>query len=203
MKVLIACEESQRVCKAFRRYGHEAYSCDIQECSGGHPEWHIKDDALKVIHDDWDLIIAHPPCTRLANSGVRWLKPRELWDDLDKGIKFFLEFKKVKCRLAIENPIPHRYAMARIGKYTQIIHPWQFGHSEQKATCLWLYGLPKLAPTKIVHKGLSVLGNLPPSSDRAKLRSKTYEGIADAMARQWGNIKQLNFNFYEKNQNCY
>lgn len=196
MKVLIDCEESQEVCKAFRELGHEAYSCDLHPCSGVHPEWHIQGDAIKALYSQkWDLVIAHPPCTRLANSGVSWIAKRNLWDDLKLAGKFFNEFqnyhRKTGTPMAIENPIPHKYAVEIIGRYTQIIQPWQFGHGEQKATCLWLYGLPELTPTNIVDGREQRLHRLPPTPDRAKLRSKTYPGIARAMAEQWGgNIKQ-------------
>lgn len=205
MNVLIACEESQTVCKAFRTRGHEAYSCDIQECSGGHPEWHIKGDAIDALFSKkWDLVIAHPPCTRLANSGVRWLRERNLWQDLENAIKFFNAFqvyqKKTEVKMAIENPIPHRYAVNGfsvddynspydvfgIGEYSQIIQPWQFGHGEQKATCLWLYGLPNLKPTAIVQGREQRIWKLTPGPERGKERSKTYPGIAQAMADQWG-----------------
>lgn len=199
MKILIACEESQEVCKAFRGKGHEAYSCDLQECSGGRPEWHIKDDVVKVLYSDkWDLVVAHPPCTRLANSGVRWLSERNLWEELKEAIKFFNIFRdygRLGNKIAIENPIPHKYAMEGIrDKYAQIIHPYQFGHMEQKATCLWLYGLPELKEANNVKNGLDKLDKkdrqklhyLPPGKDRAKLRSKTFPGIAKAMADQWG-----------------
>ena len=188
MKVLVACEESQVVCKAFRERGFEAYSCDLQDCSGGHHEWHIKDDAIKVLWGgDWELVIAHPPCTRLANSGVSWLSKRNLYRELAEGISFFNQFVCYGFsgkKIAIENPIPHRYAV--IPKYSQIIQPWHFGHGETKATCLWLYGLPNLKATTISDGREQRLHRLPPSDQRAKLRSKTYQGIADAMAQQWG-----------------
>lgn len=210
MVVLVACEESQAVCLAFRELGHEAYSCDILPCSGGHPEWHIQGDAIKVLHSvEWDLVIAHPPCTRLCNSGVCWLDKRNLWSELIEAINFFKSFQKWKqerplAKLCIENPIPHKYAkdgflftwwdgvdkegkfIYGIGNYTQIIQPWQFGHCETKATCLWLESLPMLKPTEIVEGREQRLHKLQPSKDRAKLRSKTYPGIAKAMAEQWG-----------------
>lgn len=190
MKVLIACEESQTVCKAFRARGHDAYSCDIQDCSGGHPEWHLKMNALYALREKkWDLVIAHPPCTRLANSGVRWLKERSLWYDLSRAIIFFNTFShygKLGGKICIENPIPHKYAVIEIGMYDQLIQPWQFGHGEQKATCLWLYGLPKLTPTNIVNGREQKVWKMSPGSDRAKLRAKTFPGIAKAMAEQWG-----------------
>jgi len=188
MKVLIACEESQAVCIAFRAKGHEAYSCDIQECSGGHPEWHIQGDAIKEAYSGkYDLMVAHPPCTRLCNSGVCWLKKRNLWKDMEDGALFFKALLDAPIpRKAVENPIPHKYALEIIGrKYDQIIQPWQFGHEEKKATCLWLEGLPPLMHTKIMSVRKQSLHLLPPSADRAKLRSKTFGGIAAAMAEQW------------------
>lgn len=202
-KVLIACEESQEVCKAFRELGHEAFSCDILECSGGHPEWHIQGDVLEIINCDyvitmtddvcrigkWDLIIAHPPCTYLCNSGVCWLhKDKSRWDKMRDGAEFFKKLLNNKCKLiAIENPIMHKYAVEIIGRrQNQLIQPWMFGHGETKATCLWLKGLPKLKPTNIVEGREQKLHRLPPSKDRAKFRSKTFPGIAKAMAEQWG-----------------
>ena len=183
MKVLVACEESQTVTKAFRKAGHESYSCDILECSGGHPDWHYNQDVKEVLWGiEWDMVIAHPPCTRLANSGVRWLEKRDLWEELKKGISFFNEFQRWALRTnkptAIENPIPHKYAVYGIGKYDQIIQPWQYGHGETKATCLWLYNLPKLKPTNIVEGRDQRIHKLPPSPYRSKLRSQTYQGIA-------------------------
>lgn len=196
MKVLIACEESQAVCKAFRAKGHEAYSCDIQECSGGKPEWHIVGDAIEVLNNKkWDLVIAHPPCTYISNSGVSHLyKNAERWESLNEAVEFFMEFYNYNGKIVIENPIPHRYA--KIPKYSQLIQPYHFGHSESKATCLWLKGVPPLMHTsdysehtKKLPKNISQkMHYLPPSADRAKLRSKTYEGIARAMAEQWGNL---------------
>ena len=189
MRVLIACEESQVVCKAFRERGHEAFSCDLEPCSGGHPEWHIQDDAIKHIDDGWDMMIAHPPCTRLANSGVRWLHERNLWGELEDAIEFFLALKNAPIpAIVLENPIPHKYAVKKIGKYDQIVQPWQFGHGETKATCLWLKNLPPLQPTDIVEGREQRIWKMRPSADRAKQRSKTYTGIAEAMAKQWGNF---------------
>jgi len=188
MKVLIACEESQVVCKAFRERGHEAYSCDLLPTSGNYPEWHIQDDVLNHLDNGWDLVIVFPPCTRLCNSGVRWLAERDLWDEMNEGIKFFLHFQNfgnMGYKVAIENPIPHKYAKRIIGSYTQIIQPWQFGHPETKATCLWLYNLPKLIPDKIVSGRNGKIWKMPPSPERSKLRSRTFPGIAKAMADQW------------------
>lgn len=191
-KVLIACEESQEVCKAFRALGHEAYSCDLVDCSGGHPEWHIKGDAVNQLYKVWDLVIAHPPCTRLANSGVRWLNERDLWQDMYYACEFFNQFQDYAKRegvpVAIENPIPHKYATEYIGKYTQIIQPWQFGHGEQKATCLWLYNLPPLQPTDIVKEREQKVWRMAPGPERQKMRSKTFPGIAKAFATQWGHL---------------
>jgi hypothetical protein len=190
MKVLIACEESQAVCIAFREKGHEAYSCDLQPCSGGHPEWHYQGDVFDIIRNGWDIIIAHPPCTRLANSGVSWLEKRNLWKEMREGAEFFRALMNADIpAIAVENPIPHKYALQVIGrKYDQIIHPWMFGHGETKATCLWLKNLPPLMATNIVTGRDCKIWKMPPSQDRAKLRSKTFKGIADAMANQWGTL---------------
>lgn len=218
MNVLIACEESQRVCIAFRERGHNAFSCDIQEPSGGHPEWHILGDALKAIqggqivtmdgvtHDipKWDLLIAHPPCTYLSNAGACRLYPHkgELNQErYEKGLDakaFFMQFYQANCeRIAVENPVPSR--VFELPKYTQIIQPYEYGHPYTKKTCLWLKGLPKLKPTNIVEpKGGYVCGNseiwkrqaakgeVIGKEKDAKYRSKTFEGIAQAMAEQWG-----------------
>lgn len=147
MKVLVACEESQTVYKEFRRLGHEAFSCDVLECSGGHPEWHIKGDVLEHLGEGWDLMIAHPPCTYLAVSGARWWKSKK--KEQQEAIDFFMKLWNSKIpKIAVENPIG-RISTAMM-KPTQIIQPWQFGHGETKATCLWLFNLPKLQPTKIV-----------------------------------------------------
>lgn len=218
MNVLVACEESQRVCMAFRERGHNAFSCDIQEPSGGHPEWHILGDALKAIqggqivtmdgvtHDipKWDLLIAHPPCTYLSNAGACRLYPRkgELNQKrYEKGLDakhFFMQFYNANIeRIAVENPVPSR--VFELPKYTQIIQPYEYGHPYTKKTCLWLKGLPKLKPTNIVvPKGGYVCGNseiwkrqaakgeVIGKEKDAKYRSKTFEGIAQAMAEQWG-----------------
>lgn len=210
MRVLIACEESQEVCKAFRALGHEAYSCDIQPPSGGHPEWHIWGDVIPLINGNcifqtmdasfhsidgkWDLLVAHPPCTHLAVSGARWFaegkKPRSLQDD---AAAFFMAFVGADVPgIAIENPVS--VMSTRYRKPDQIIHPWQFGHPEEKTTCLWLFGLPKLRPTVVVRDEMMSLPKklreknhyMSPGKERAKLRSKTYPGIARAMAEQWG-----------------
>lgn len=211
MNVLIECEASQEVCIQFRLLGHNAYSCDILDCYGGHPEWHIKGDAIKALHSrSWDLVIAHPPCTRLANSGVRWLvssKPKEgyvwseadqvfvstnenLWQDFYEGCKFFNAFTQYGesgGKLGAENPIQHKYARMNIRPPDQIIQPWQFGHTASKATCLWLYGLPQLKPTEIIPKEQRTqeIWLCPPGPLRQQMRSKTFTGVAKAMAEQW------------------
>lgn len=165
MKILVACEESQEVTKAFRRLGHESFSCDILDCSGGHPEWHIKGDCWEYIYDNLrslDMVIAHPPCTRLSNSGVRWLHERNLWEEMRKASDFFNMFCNLhaasgkRIKVAIENPIQHKYC--DLPKYSQIIQPWMFGHTETKATCLWLYGLPILNETNNVYDETSIQG---------------------------------------------
>lgn len=222
MRVLVACEESQRVCTAFRERGHEAYSCDIIEPSGGHPEWHILGDALKVLNPvngsitftdmrggrhevpKWDIIIAHPPCTYLSNAGACRLYPKKGILNLEryqKGLQaktFFVQFLNADCEhIAVENPIPSR--VFEMPPYTQIIQPYEYGHPFTKKTCLWLKGLPKLTPTNIVTpKGGYVCGNSEIWKRQAangevigkekspKHRSKTFEGIAAAMAEQWG-----------------
>jgi len=197
VKILVACEESQAVTKAFRALGHDAYSADVQRCSGGRPEWHLRGDVLTQLDKGWDLMVAHPPCTYLCNSGVSWLhKDEGRWARLDDGAAFFRALWEADIpRVAIENPIPHKYAVERIGaKYTQLIQPWMFGHKETKATCFWLRGLPALEPTTNLKEETMALPNkerqrlhwASPGPERAKLRSKTFPGIADAMAEQWG-----------------
>ena len=192
MRILIACEESQAVCTEMHRLGHEAYSCDIQPCSGGHPEWHLQVNALEMLKMDWDLIIAHPPCTDLAVSGARYFAQKIADGRQQKAIDFFMAFADAACeRIAIENPIS--IMSSRYRKPDQIIQPWMFGHPEQKSTCLWLKGLPPLEPTENVYEEMikrpkkerERLHYLSPSADRAKIRSKTYPGIARAMAEQW------------------
>ena len=196
MRVLIACEFSGTVRDAFIKQGHDAWSCDILPTDNPGP--HYQGDIFDVLGDGWDMMVAHPPCTYLANSGVTWLKNNpQRWLDLDAGAAFFRKLLEAPIPLrAIENPIPHKYAVERIGrKYDQLIQPYQFGHLERKATCLWLEGLPPLVHTddvkaemlKLPKNQQQRLHYLPPSSDRWKLRSKTYQGFADAMAEQWGN----------------
>ena len=185
MEMLVACEESQAVTIAFRDIGIEAFSCDIEPCSGGHPEWHIQCDVVKLLNDQWDMIIAFPPCTHLAVSGARWFKQKRADGRQQSGIDFFMQFANAECdRIAIENPIGIMSTVWR--KPDQIIQPWQFGHGETKATCLWLKGLPLLEPTNIVDGREQRIWKMPPSKDRSRLRSKTFEGIAKAMANQWG-----------------
>ena len=185
MKILIACEESQAVTKEFRKRGHEAYSCDIEACSGGHPEWHLQQDAVPLLEKDWDMIIAFPPCTHLASSGARWFKEKIADGRQQQGIDFFMQFALCNCpRVAIENPVGIMSTKWR--KPNQYIQPWQFGHGETKKTCLWLKNLPKLIPTNIVDGRDNRIHKMSPSKDRPKLRSKTYLGIAKAMAEQWG-----------------
>jgi site-specific DNA-cytosine methylase len=192
MKILVACEESQEVTKAFRAKEHEAYSCDILPCSGGHPEWHIEGDVLEILtakwipaYSNWDMMIAFPPCTDLAVSGARWFKEKQADGRQQRSIDFFMQLANAHIpKIAIENPIGIMSTHYR--KPDQIIQPWQFGHGETKATCLWLKNLPLLQPTNIVEGREQRIWRLPPSEDRAKLRSKTYPGIAKAMAEQWG-----------------
>lgn len=187
LRVLAACEESQEVCRAFRSLGHEAYSCDIEPCSGGHPEWHLQCDALELLKMKWDMILAFPPCTDLAVSGARYFAEKREDGRQQKSIEFFMKFAKADCsRIAIENPVGIMSTYWR--KPDQIIQPWMFGHGETKATCLWLKGLPLLTPTDVVEGREQRVWKMPPGKDRAKLRSRTYPGIARAMAEQWGGI---------------
>lgn len=205
MKVLIACEESQRVCIAFREKGHEAYSCDILPCSGGRPEWHIQGDVLPLLSQAWDLIIAHPPCTYLTVTGNKYFDTakygKDAWkrmNDRNAAIAFFYKFVMADCpRVAIENPVGVMSTAYRAPD--QIIQPYMFGDPYEKKTCLWLKGLPLLTPTKIVEPEPRVKFSsgktmpawyadafaLPPE-ERARVRSKTFPGIARAMAKQWG-----------------
>ena len=221
MNVLVACEESQRVCMAFRDKGHNAFSCDIIDCSGGHPEWHIKQDVIPLlngrcefitvdgtkhkIESKWDLIIAHPPCTYLTVTGNRWFNVEQYGEKAieraklrKEAFEFFMEFVSADCeKICIENPIG--YPNTHYKKPEQIIQPYMFGDAARKATCLWLKGLKSLQPTNIVEpviikykngKGtdnpwhMETIGL--PSEERAKARSKTFPGIAKAMAEQWG-----------------
>lgn len=217
MKVLIACEESQAVTKAFRELGHEAYSCDILPASGGHPEWHIQRDVFEVINEGWDLMVAHPPCTFLAVSGASWYyhpedknlpveqrRPHPRYPnramDREMAVGFFMALMNAPIeRIAVENPIG--IMSSRFRKPDQIVQPWQFGDSASKSTCLWLKNLPKLTATEIVDKGeivtfasgksmykwyADILYTAKTKEERQTLRSKTFPGIAKAMAEQWG-----------------
>ena len=212
MKVLVACEESQRVCTEFRKLGHEAYYCDIEPCSGGHPEWHIQYDVLPLLNGNcdcrtvngdmhhligkWDLIIAHPPCTYLSNAGARFLYPKGVLNEyrLKLGLEakvFFMKIYNADCeKIAIENPIPSK--VYGLPKYTQTIQPYEFGHPYQKKTCLWLKGLKPLQPTDVLPKekrqSTKIAGNRfnKGGKERQKNRAKTFTGIAKAMAEQWG-----------------
>lgn len=201
MKVLVACEFSATVRDAFRAIGHDAWSCDILPCECD-PAYHLQGDAIEIAYlQTWDLMIAHPPCTYLTNSGVvhlhsiptrRGKLPRvhgaARWEEMKHAALFFEALLNAPIpRIAVENPIPHRYAVEAIGrKYDQIIQPWMFGHGETKATCLWLKGLPHLRPTNIVPGREQRLHKLSPGPDRWRERSKTFAGIAEAMAAQWG-----------------
>lgn len=200
MRVLIACEFSGVVRRAFAARGHEAWSCDLLPADDGSDN-HIEGDARTILADDWDLLIAHPPCTYLTNAGVRHLHsvPSRLgnlpkvhgaarWAELRVAAGLFRSFLEAPvARICVENPIPHRYAKEAIGSdYDQIIQPWQFGHGETKATCLWLRNLPKLTPTSVVEGREARVHKMPPGPDRWKKRSVTFEGIAKAMAEQWG-----------------
>jgi hypothetical protein len=182
MRVLVGCEYSGRVRQAFRRIGHDAYSCDLLESDDMSP-FHIVGDVTELIDEPWDLAIFHPPCTHLAVSGSRWFK------DKAKEQAEALEFVRMLMdapiqRIAIENPIS--VISSKIRKPDQIIQPWQFGHGETKATCLWLKGLPKLVPTNIVEGREDRIHRMPQGPNRGKKRSLTYAGIAEAMATQWG-----------------
>jgi hypothetical protein len=194
MKILIGCEESQEVCKAFRAKGHEAYSCDLQESSGGHPEWHLQCCVLEAIKLKWDMAIFHPTCTYLSNAGARHLyaggvlqKPR-----FKKGLEakeFFMALLEAPIdKVCVENPIPS--TVYGLPKYSQFVQPFEHGHPYKKKTCLWLKGLKQLEPSLIVNVSEStrVAGNWfnAGGSDRQKNRSKTFPGIAKAMAEQWG-----------------
>jgi site-specific DNA-cytosine methylase len=186
MKILIACEFSGRVRDAFRSRGHDAWSCDwrINE-STIESGYHFEGDVRWFIDRDWEMMIAFPPCTHLSSSGARWWKEKREDGRQQRAIDFFMMLADADiAKIAIENPIGIMSTVWR--KPDQIIHPWQFGHGETKATCLWLKGLPMLKPTNIVDGRESRIHRMPPSKDRGKLRSITYQGIADAMALQWG-----------------
>ena len=209
MKILVACEESQAVTKELRKLGHEAFSCDLLPCSGGHPEWHFKQDVFEVIKQGWDMMIAHPPCTFLAVSGARWLYNKdgsrniERYKNQAEALDFVQKLMDAPInKIAIENPIS--VISSNIRKPDQIIQPYMFGDKAQKSTCLWLKNLPKLEPTDIVDKGefiefiskkgvkkkqpkwyFDALKDAKTPAERRTLRSKTFKGIAEAMATQW------------------
>lgn len=207
MRVLVACEYSGVVRDAFRKLGHDAWSCDLLPTDAPGP--HIQGDFRDCLDWGWDLMVAHPPCTRLTNSGVCWLhhppngKTKEqMWRELDEGAELYLAARNAPIpRKAIENPIMHKYARERINPgYRQVVQPWWFGEKAFKATGFELIGLPDLVPTNKLtppetgteeHKAWSWLHRLPPSPDRWKIRSTTFPGIAAAMAEQWGNVKQM------------
>jgi len=190
MSVLIACEESQIVTTEFRKLGIEAFSCDIEPCSGNYPEWHLQKDVTTILNDNWDMIIAFPPCTHLCVSGARWFKEKQKDGRQKQGIDFFMKFINANCKMvAVENPIGIMSTIYK--KPNQIIQPWQFGHGEVKATCIWLKNLPLLVPTNIVKGRESRIWKMGPSENRSKLRSKTYLGIGKAMALQWGQLKEI------------
>ena len=228
LKLLVCCEESQRVCSAFRQRGWEAYSCDIMPESGGHPEWHIQQDVLPLINGNcefftadgekhaikgkWDLLICHPPCTYMSKAGARWMYPKagqvskERLALAMKAREFFFEFVNADCQMiAIENPRPLN--IVRLPTPTQVIQPYEFGHPFSKATCLWLKGVPALKPTNIISSYKPFLpsntsafskgkGGSRGIAHDAKTASKTFPGIARAMAEQWGGyIEQLNKDF--------
>ena len=210
MKVLVACEESQQVCKAFRQRGHEAYSCDIIECSGGRPEWHIMQDVILLLNGNcefetvdgtkhkiegkWDLIIAHPPCTYLSNAGARFLYPKGALNEerLQKGLEakeFFMALYNADCeKICVENPVPSK--VYGLPPYSQTVQPYEHGHPFKKKTCFWLKNLPLLQPTDIVdvRQSTKIAGNWfnKGGKDRQRNRAKTFSGIAKAMAEQWG-----------------
>lgn len=200
--VLVACEESQTVTIALRKHGLDAFSCDVEECSGGHPEWHLREDVVPLLDRGWDMIIAHPPCTYLTVTGNRWFNvdrygdsARERLQLRERAIEFFLKIANASCaRIAIENPVG--VISSRWRKPDQIVQPYWFGDPFEKKTCLWLKGLPKLVPTRMVApepRAVYKSGcSMPPwyanakHADRSRIRSKTFQGFADCMAEQWG-----------------
>lgn len=184
MRILVACEFSQIVTQAFIKKGHDAFSCDILPTEGN-PDWHYQCNVFDIINDGWDLMIAHPPCTHLAVSGARYFKEKIKDGRQKEAIDFFMKLVNSKInKICIENPICIMSTIHR--KPDQIIQPWMFGHGKTKATCLWLKNLPLLKPTNIVDGREHKIHKMPPSKERWKLRSKTFQGIADAMANQWG-----------------
>ncbi len=192
MRVLVACEFSGVVRRAFRELGHDAWSCDLLPADDASP-FHIQGDARAILGDGWDLLIAHPTCTRLCNSGVRWLHERNLWADLDEACDLFLAFLNAPIpRIAVENPVMHKYARERIGRgHDFSVQPYEHGHGETKRTCFWTRNLPALVPTDIVEGREARIHRMPPGPDRWKERSRTFSGIASAMALQWGSLPAL------------
>jgi hypothetical protein len=189
-RVLIACEYSGRTRQAFRALGHDAWSCDLLPSEDDSP-YHIQGDALGLLRQPWDLVIAHPPCTRLCNSGVRWLHERNLWEDMLAGVAFFEACLDANApRVAVENPVMHKWARHYCGPASFTVQPWQFGDNAKKRTCFWTRGLPPLAPTSDLD-GSTARAEVhlaSPGPDRWKERSRTYPGLAAAMASQWGPI---------------
>lgn len=202
LRVLVACEFSGTVRRAFAALGHDAWSCDLLPAED-RSDKHIIGDARKLLYDGWDLLVAHPPCTRLCNSGVRWLSKAppgktlpQMWDELDAGADLFSAFWNAPVdRVCIENPVMRRHAKERIRNFepfAQSIQPWQFGHPETKRTCFWLKGLPPLSPTDIVDGRTPRVHRMAPGPDRAKERSRFFDGVARAMADQWGGAAPKN-----------
>ncbi len=207
MKILVACEESQAVTIELRKLGHEAYSCDIQPESGGHEDWHIQGDVLLELKKSWDMIIVFPPCTHLAVSGAAWFEQKRKDGRQQQGIDFFMAFTDLDCeKVVIENPIGIMSSIYR--EPDQIIQPYMFGHKEQKATCLWIKGLPILYEKENVYQEMMKLPDnerqrihyLPPGPERGKERSKTFAGIAKAMAYQWTNLDDSDYYYKFKQQ---
>lgn len=202
LRVLVACEFSGTVRRAFSARGHDAWSCDLLPAEDGSNR-HIVGDARDLLDGGWDLMVAHPPCTRLCNSGVRWLSvpppgrsSESMWDELDEGTALFSAFWSAPIpRVCIENPVMHRHAKQRITDYAepaQSVQPWQFGHGEVKRTCFWLRGLPPLKPTTIVEGRTARVHMMSPGPDRWRERSRFFGGIAEAMADQWGDLDGVN-----------
>ena len=196
MRVLIACETSGETRRAFQALGHETYSCDILPADDGETTWHIQDKAQHLLGRVWDLVIAHPPCTRLCNSGVRWLAERDLWDEMREGALLFKACLAANAdHVAVENPVMHKHAVEIIGRRQDFtIQPWQFGDNFKKRTCFWTRGLSPLVPTSDLDGSSAVaeVHRASPGPDRWKIRSKTYPGIAAAMASQWGSEAAAN-----------
>lgn len=187
----MACEFSGTVRRAFDNFGHDAWSCDLIPSEDNSPK-HVQGDARTLLNQDWDLMIAHPPCTRLCVAGVHWLARRNLWSELDEAANLFSDFWNAPIpRIAVENPVMHCHAKERITNYepfAQTVQPWQYGHGETKRTCLWLRSLPPLVPTDVVEGREQRIYMMGETKDRARERSRFYPGIAAAMAEQWGSL---------------